>query len=89
MPYGSRMELPESVRKVLPDHAQEIYLNAFNNAWQQYADASKRRGHESREEVAQRLPGLRLKKSTPRIYLPGHGNAANFRIVHQAPHRSG
>ena len=32
MPYKTLSDLPESVRKHLPKHAQEIYLEAFNNA---------------------------------------------------------
>jgi cation transport regulator len=36
MPYKKINELPESVRGNLPKHAQEIYLSAFNNAWQEY-----------------------------------------------------
>jgi cation transport regulator len=33
MPYKSIQELPESVRKHLPKHAQEIYRAAYNSAW--------------------------------------------------------
>jgi len=36
MPYNQLSELPEGVRLHLPQHAQEIYLAAFNNAWEQY-----------------------------------------------------
>ena len=36
MPYRKITDLPESVQKHLPKHAQEIYLEAFNNAWKQY-----------------------------------------------------
>lgn len=38
MPYSSLKELPESVRQVLPEHAQEIDQVVFNNAWDQYKD---------------------------------------------------
>lgn len=38
MPYSTIFELPPSVRSNLPEHAQEIYKEAFNNAWVQYAD---------------------------------------------------
>jgi cation transport regulator len=48
-------ELPESVRKNPPVHAQEIFLETFDSAWDQYADPDKRRGKESREEVAFRV----------------------------------
>lgn len=36
MPYTIIDDLPESVRHVLPKHAQEIYLKAFNNAWESH-----------------------------------------------------
>lgn len=36
MPYQDIKELPESVRSHLPKHAQEIYMAAFNNAWEEY-----------------------------------------------------
>jgi cation transport regulator len=37
MPYRQVADLPESVRGHLPPHAQDIYLAAFNNAWQQHS----------------------------------------------------
>ena len=37
MPYDHNAELPKSVRDHLPEHAQTIYREAFNHAWQQYA----------------------------------------------------
>jgi cation transport regulator len=37
MPYLTTHDLPDSVRHHLPQHAQEIYLAAFNNAWRQHA----------------------------------------------------
>lgn len=55
MPYRNTRELPESVRKHLPDHAQDIYLSAFNNAWTQYADKRKRRDDASREATAHKV----------------------------------
>ena len=36
MPYQKRADLPESVRKHLPAHAQDIYKEAFNSAWDEY-----------------------------------------------------
>lgn len=36
MPYRSKQALPDSVQHVLPAHAQEIYKEAFNSAWEQY-----------------------------------------------------
>jgi cation transport regulator len=62
MPYQTINELPESVRTNLPRHAQEIYLEAFNNAWEQYADPEKRRGSESREETAHKVAWAAVKQ---------------------------
>jgi cation transport regulator len=36
MPYPSNDDLPPSVRNHLPPHAQDIYREAFNHAWQHY-----------------------------------------------------
>jgi cation transport regulator len=33
----------------LPEHAQEIYKEAFNSAWDQYKDKADRRDDASRE----------------------------------------
>ena len=55
MPYGTIQELPASVRDHLPEHAQEIYKEAFNAAWDQYADPASRRGEAGREETAHRV----------------------------------
>mgnify|MGYP003694037317 CR=1 FL=1 len=35
--------------------SNDIYREAFNSAWQEYQDASKRRGNESLEEVAHKV----------------------------------
>lgn len=55
MPYKNTSDLPETVRKHLPTHAREIYLQAFNSAWTQYADAQQRRGGDSREATAHKV----------------------------------
>jgi cation transport regulator len=55
MPYRTDAELPPGVKDNLPPHAQDIYREAFNSAWQEYQDASKRRGNESLEEVAHKV----------------------------------
>lgn len=55
MPYKKIKDLPDSVRNVLPKHAQEIYLAAYNSAWEQYKASDKRYGDESREEVAHKV----------------------------------
>ena len=57
MPYNSSSELPESVRTALQSvpHAQDIYKEAFNSAWEQYKDPESRRDDADREEVAHRV----------------------------------
>jgi cation transport regulator len=62
MPYKSIRDLPDSVRDNVPKHAQEIYKEAFNSAWDEYADKDERRGDESREEVAHKVAWSAVKK---------------------------
>ena len=62
MPYRSINELPESVRNVLPEHAQDIYKEAFNSAYDQYDTPEERRGDNSREETAHRVAWSAVKK---------------------------
>ena len=44
MPYEKRTDLPGSVKDTLPDHAQGIYKEAFNSAWDQH-DHDEDRAH--------------------------------------------
>lgn len=37
MPYRTNEDLPDSVRSHLPPHAQDIFREAFNHAWEEYA----------------------------------------------------
>jgi len=62
MPYHNVNDLPESVRDNLPQHAQEIYKEAFNSAWDQYADPDERRGDDSREETAHKVAWSAVKQ---------------------------
>lgn len=47
MPYRTNHELPPPVRGRLPDHAQAIYREAFNNAYRAHAGEidRERRAH--------------------------------------------
>ncbi len=36
MPYKNKTELPDGVKNNLPAHAQDIYKEAFNSAWDEY-----------------------------------------------------
>lgn len=56
MPYADISDLPASVRSHLPTHAQEIYLAAFNNAWEEYAE------RKDREIVAHKVAWAAVKK---------------------------
>lgn len=62
MPYSSKNELPEGVRNVLPSHAQDIYKEAFNSAYDEYKNPKDRRGDEDREEVAHKVAWGAVKK---------------------------
>ncbi len=62
MPYKKVNELPDSVKDNLPNHAQEIYKEAFNNAWRQYDDPDERQGDRSREETAHAVAWSAVKK---------------------------
>jgi cation transport regulator len=56
MPYKTLADLPDAVRKHLPKHAQEIYKEAFNNAYQQYAQ------RKDRDAVAHKVAWSAVKK---------------------------
>ena len=54
--------MPDAVQHVLPKHAQDIYKEAFNHAWDEYKRPSERRSTASREEVAHRVAWSAVKK---------------------------
>ena len=59
MPYAVNEDLPPSVRNHLPEHAQDIYRGAFNQAWQTYG----RSDPGNVEEIAHRVAWAAVKKS--------------------------
>lgn len=61
MPYDNLKELPDSVINVLPKHAQEIYLAAYNSAWDEYKNKEDRRDNASREETAHKVAWAAVK----------------------------
>lgn len=63
MPYQTINELPDSVKHVLPKHAQDIYKEAFNSAYEEYKDPEDRRGDADREEVAHKVAWSAVKKA--------------------------
>lgn len=44
MPYDKLSDLPDRVKDNVPHHAQEIYKEAFNSAWEEY-DHDEERAH--------------------------------------------
>ena len=62
MPYESVKDLPNSVRDNLPKHAQEVYVAAYNSAWEEYKNAGDRKGGTSREEVSHKVAWTAVKK---------------------------
>ena len=56
MPYSSVQELPKGVKENLPQHAQEIYKEAYNNALDEYED------RDEPEQVAHRVAWAAVKQ---------------------------
>lgn len=63
MPYKNLEDLPAQVKENLPKHAQEIYLKAFDNAWEQYKEPKERRGKESQEQTAHKVAWSAVKQN--------------------------
>jgi len=62
MPYISISDLPENVTNVLPKHAQDVYKEAFNSAYEEYKNPKERAGDDSRETVAHKVAWSAVKK---------------------------
>ena len=62
MPYKKVGDLPDSVKNNLPQHAQEIYMEAFNSAWEQYDEPQERRSGATREETAHKVAWAAVKR---------------------------
>lgn len=62
MPYERKSDLPDSVKDNLPSHAQDIYKEAFNSAYDQYDKPSEREGDASREETAHKVAWSAVKQ---------------------------
>jgi cation transport regulator len=61
MPYSSNAELPPSIRRRLPDHAQDIFRAAFNSAYAAHWNDPRR------EEAAHRIAWAAVKRSYARL----------------------
>ena len=62
MPFKTKSDLPKGPKDVLPSKAQDIYREAYNKAYGEYGDKSKRRGSESREQTASKVAWSAVKK---------------------------
>lgn len=62
MPYQKNADLPDNIKDNLPKHAQTIYREAYNSAWEKYKDPEDRRGGKSREETAHAIAWSAVKK---------------------------
>ncbi|MFP4402215.1 MAG: ChaB family protein [Candidatus Nanoarchaeia archaeon] len=63
MPYKNIQDLPKQVKDNLPKHAQEIYLAAYNSAWDEYKNPEDReRSSDSREEVSHKVAWAAVKE---------------------------
>jgi len=63
MPYRDNEDLPPSVRRHLPEHAQDIYREASNHAWAAHA------GETDRERRVHMIAWAAVKRS----YVKGDG----------------
>lgn len=54
-PYHTIEDLPDEIRDDLPRHAQELYLQAYNEAWRDYDAHKNTRIKTTREAVAHRV----------------------------------
>jgi cation transport regulator len=61
MPYGTNDDLPLPVRRHLPPHAQDIYREAFNNAFSAHG------GEPRQEEASHRIAWAAVKRSYVKI----------------------
>ena len=72
MPYKTMSDLPDSIQRILPRHAQEIYKEAFNNAFQTYRPPNKRDDEEETlEETAHKVAWGAVKQK----YMKGEDGA--------------
>jgi len=61
MPYRTNDDLPASIRRRLPQHAQDIYREAFNHAFAAHV------GDTRQEEAAHRIAWAAVKRSYVKV----------------------
>ena len=71
MPYRTIHELPSNVYNNLPEHALEIYLKAFNNAWDRYSDPARGLPPDLLEQIAHRIAWGAVKKVYRKNFVTG------------------
>ena len=90
MPYKTKRELPDNVQNVLPAHAQDIYKEAFNSAWEQYKDKDDRRDDASRATCPLPIRQIRAPGSTSVNHsqksIPGHHPGGRQAWQRATPH---
>lgn len=70
MPYATNNDLPPAIQRRLPDHAQDIYREAFNHAYEAH------RGDPQREERAHRIAWAAVKRMYEKVedrWVPRQG----------------
>lgn len=67
MPDATKDDLPPGVRNHLPPHAQDIFREAFNHAWEQYADPDKRKLGGTQEDAARRVAWAAVKRKYHKV----------------------
>jgi cation transport regulator len=71
-------DLPPGIREYLPPHAQEIFVEAFNHAWEEYASPKKRYAGSSQEETATRVAWAAVKRSYVKAAAAGYGAGEDY-----------
>jgi cation transport regulator len=61
MPYQTNADLPRSVQAHLPEHAQDIYREAFNHAYAAHAGESRQ------EEAAHQIAWAAVRRSYVKV----------------------
>jgi len=61
VPYSTNTDLPVSIQRRLPPHAQDIYREAFNHAFAAHV------GDPRQEEAAHRIAWAAVKRSYEKI----------------------
>lgn len=61
MPYDKRSELPKQVKENLPAHAQDIYKESYNNAYERFEDPENIKGNDDQETAAHKVAWAAVK----------------------------